>query len=135
MTHSGADSAYEVVLGPAAVRAITGLPDGDREKMAAVLRTELMNGPNSRSEYRFDSEIQPYTGRAGSAVYTATPLSCDGYTAVHRLLSNAEVKRLRQEDGKSTADQGVYVIDILPVQSAFTRTVPRHAERRESGPG
>jgi hypothetical protein len=127
MTHSGADSAYEVVLGPAAIRAIIGLPESDRKEMAAVLRTELMNGPNSRSEYTFDSDIQPYWGRTGSVVYTATPLSFDGYTAVHRRLSKAEVKRLRQENGKSTADQGVYVIDILPVQSAFTRTVRRHA--------
>jgi hypothetical protein len=125
MTHSGADSAYEVVLGPAAIRAIIGLPESDRKEMADVLRTELVNGPNSRSEYRFDSDIEAdaaWTGSAsGSRVgYTATPLSFDGYTAIHRPLSKAEVKRLRQEKGKSRADQGVYVIDILPVQSAFT---------------
>ena len=129
MTHSGADSAYEVVLGPAAIRAIIGLPDSDRkERMGAVLRTELMNGPNARSEYKFDSDIQAYSGRTGSGdglFYTATPLSFDGYTAVHRRLSKAELKRLRQENGKSIADQGVYVIDILPAHSAFSHTVPR----------
>jgi len=128
MTHSGVNSAYEVVLGPAAIRAIIGLPDlNDRNGMAAALRTELMYGPNSRSEYRFDSDVQAYSGRTGGGrvIYTATPLSFGGYTAIHRQLNEDELRLLRKEERPSTADQGVYVIDILPAESAFNRTVPR----------
>jgi hypothetical protein len=105
------------------------MPDlGDRDEMAAALRTELMNGPNSRSEYRFDSDVQAWSGRIGGGdrvVYTATPLSFGGYTAVHRLLSEEDLRRLRTEERPSTAGQGVYVIDILPAESAFNRTLPR----------
>jgi hypothetical protein len=129
MAHSGLNPAYEVVLGPAAIRAIVGLADpGDRKELAAALRTELMNGPNARSEFRFDSDVQAFPGRAAGGarvVYTATPLSFDGYTAVHRGLSRQELRRLRQEKRQSTANQGVYVIDILPAESAFSRTIPR----------
>jgi|SRR5580704_1389951 hypothetical protein len=129
MTHSWLNSAYDVVLGPAAIRAIVSLPDpSNRKEMADALRTELMNGPNSRSEYKFDSEVQAYFGRTGGGgrvIYTATPLSFDGYTAIHRRLTKEELKRLRHRQRASTAEQGVYVIDILPAESAFSRTVPR----------
>jgi hypothetical protein len=58
-------------------------------------------------------------------IYTASPLSFDGYTAIHRRLTKEELKRLRHDKRPSTAEQGVYVIDILPAESAFSRTVPR----------
>jgi hypothetical protein len=36
-----------------------------------------------------------------------------------------ELRRLRREQGRSTAARGLYVIDILAAESAFTRITPR----------
>jgi hypothetical protein len=100
------------------------LPDpADRKELAAALRTELIDGPNAHNELRFDDALRAYTDRS-RAPYTATPLSFAGYTAVHRRLTRKELKRLRREQGRPTTDQGVYVIDILRAESAFTHTVP-----------
>jgi hypothetical protein len=105
------------------------LPDpGERKKLADALRTELINGPNAHNEYTFDSDVRAYSDRGagpGKAVYMATPLSFAGYTAVHRCLAREELRRLRREQGPSTAAQGLYVIDILPAESAFIRAAPR----------
>ena len=129
MSYTGVNDAYEVVLGPPAIRTVLGLPDpGERKELADALRTELMNGPNTHNEYTFDSDVRAYSDRGagpGRAVYTATPLSFAGYTAVHRPLTSEELRRLRREQGASTDALGFYVIDILPAESAFTRTVPR----------
>lgn len=129
MTHIWVNGAYEVALGPAAVRTILGLPDpGERDELAGTLRTELLNGPNAHNDYTFDSDARTYSdpeAASGKAVYTATPLSFAGYTAIHRPLTSEELERLRREQGLSTAELGFYVIDILPAESAFTRGVPR----------
>lgn len=131
MTQSGLNSAYEVVLGPAAIRVIIGLPDPcDRKDLAAALRTELMNGPNVDKEYKFDTAVQAVYGRRrslGRVIYTATPLSFDGYTAVYRRMTREELRRLHREKDPRTGSSGFYVIDILPAESAFSRTLPRRA--------
>lgn len=130
MSQNEENGAYEVVLGPAAIRAILSLPDlGQRRELAAALGTELINGPNAHNEYTFDSDLQAHNPGEGQtrAVYAATPLSFAGYTAVHRGLTSEEFNRLRREQGPSAAVLGLYVIDILPAESAFTRTVPRLA--------
>ena len=62
---------------------------------------------------------------ADGAIYTATPLSFAAHTAIHRPLTSEEFRRVRREQGPSDAISGVYVIDILPAESGFTRTVPR----------
>lgn len=104
---------YEVILGPAARRAIQGLQNEKaRSGLADALRQELDHGPNAGKEYRFEAA-------SGGEVraYTATPLSV-GYTAVHRPLTSAELKKLRQEQGHA-ARRGFYVADILEPESAF----------------
>jgi hypothetical protein len=120
-----AGDVYEITLGPPAIRTVVSLPaPADRKELAAALRTELIDGPNAHNELRFDEALRVYPDRGagpGKAVYTATPLSFAGYTAVHRRLAREELRRLR-EQGRPTASQGVYVIDILPAESAFTRT-------------
>jgi len=125
----GTGAAYEVVLAPAAIRTVLSLPgEGDRKELAAVLRTELLGGPNAGSEVKFDSDVLARSdpGKSeGNAVYTATPLSFSGYTAVHRRMTAEELSRLKREQGRSTARRGIYVIDILSAESAFIRrTVP-----------
>lgn len=129
MSHSGTNETYEVALGPAAIRVILSLSDpGERKELANALRTELIRGPNAHNEYKFDSDVRAYADRGagqGSTVYTATPLSFAGYTAIHRRLSKEEFRRLRREHGPSPATRGLYVIDILAAESAFSRTVPR----------
>jgi hypothetical protein len=129
MSHSGAAGAYEVVLGPAAIRTILGLPEpGERKQLAAALRIELSNGPNARYEYTFESDRRSYSDRGAGpqpVTYKAIPLSFAAYTAVYRPLTADELRRLKQEQGRSVARRGFYVADILPAESAFTRTVPR----------
>jgi hypothetical protein len=127
MLPSGANKPYEVVLGPAAIRVVLGLPDPDnRRRLANALRAELIDGPNAHNEFRFDDASYSDRGSdPGQVIYTATPLSFAGYTAVHRRLTREEQDRLRQELDRSTAALGVYVFDILRAESAFIRTVPR----------
>jgi hypothetical protein len=129
MLPSGANRPYEVVLAPAAIRVVLSLPDpGNRRRLADALRAELIDGPNAHNEFRFDDASYSDRGAGpGHVIYTATPLSFAGYTAVHRRLTRAEQDRLRQELDRSTAALGVYVFDILRAESAFIRTVPRQA--------
>lgn len=127
MLPSGANGPYEVVLGPAAIRVVLSLPDPViRGRLADALEAELVNGPNAHNEFNFDDASYSDRGTdPGKVVYTATPLSFAGYTAVHRRLTGEELERLHQEQDRPTAALGVYVFDILRAGSAFSRTVPR----------
>jgi hypothetical protein len=106
-----------VVLAPAAQRVIIDLPDAKR--LADALQTELANSPNASREVRFDSSLT--NPGNGDGAYTATPLSADGYTAIHRPLIRAEIERLETQLGRPTEGWGYYVIDLLPAESAFRR--------------
>jgi hypothetical protein len=108
-------AAYEVVLGPEAIRVIRDLPYPDRRKLGRAVRSELVDGPNAASEYRFDY---------GKAEYTATPLSFRAYTAVHRPLTCGELARLSREQGRPARGRGFHVIEIRSGVSAFTRRRP-----------
>jgi hypothetical protein len=125
MTRNGESRAYEVALGPAAIRARESLFDpADWDDLEYALRTELVDGPNAGKESSFDREGQPvseHSADSGDVVYTATPLSFQAYTVVHRALTKDELDRLAEEQGRSTHDCGRYVIDILPAELAFTR--------------
>ena len=79
------DTRYELVLAPAAVRALLSLSDPARTELAGALGTELLNGPNVRKEAFYDADLRAC--RREKAVYTATPLSYDAFVAVHRPLS------------------------------------------------
>lgn len=115
------NAVYEVALGPAAIRVILNVPDKGR--LIDSLRTELVDGPNKDKELKFDryAQIWQDPSTPGGLIYTATPLSCDGYTALHRLMSIGELNRMAEERGRRVADQGVYVLNILPAESAFLR--------------
>ena len=122
----------EITLGPAAIRVLLGFSDqSSRKGLASALRTELVDGPNADKEIRFDSNItsQVYANPRTPVgmVYTATPLSFEGYTAIHRRMNREELRRLRREQGRSVGSHGFYVVDILPAESAFTRAGPRLA--------
>ena len=126
MTHNGSNRAYEVALAPAAIRLLRRLQNPDQRQLAEALQTELANGPNNGNEIRFDSYVHGgvYPGASQDDVfYTATPLSYAGYTAVHRPMTEDEIERLRREQGRAMARQGFYVIDILPAESAFSRSL------------
>jgi hypothetical protein len=132
MTHIRlSDAAYEVTLGPAAIRVVLSLANPARITLAHALLTELSDGPNAGKEVRFDSDVGGYADPGDDAAdrsYTATPLSFAGYTAIHRLMTEAEITRLRAEraeEGRPVGDRGFYVFDILAAESAFIRTVPR----------
>lgn len=126
---SGLNRPYEVVPGPAAIRTILSMARQDREGLAEALRTELLDGPNAGKEFRFDSDVRACRPgvKPNGQVYTATPLSFAGCTAIHRRLTSDEITRLRKEESRSVAKRGVYVIDILPAESAFGRPGPRPA--------
>jgi len=113
---------YEVVLGPAALRVVMVLRGADREELANALRTELWDGPNAANEIqlRFDSDEIFEPGVPGG-VYTVTPLSFNGYSAIHRAMEHHELTRLGQERGRTANGHGCYVIDILAAESAFRR--------------
>ncbi len=114
---------YEVVLGPAAERMMRGMESQDQKRLAEVLRTELADGPNARSELTFDGSahfwLSPHS--ADGQTYTATPLSFNAYTAVHRPLAARDLQRLERERARPAADAGFYVVDILPAEAAFSR--------------
>ena len=120
-------AAYEVALGPAAERFVLALRrPKDRADLADALRQELAgDGPNSDKEFCFDSYGNAVTsgdpGAPDGAVYTATPVSFKGCTAIHRPMTRAELQRLRRELGHSVARAGVYVFDILRPDSGFSR--------------
>lgn len=123
MARTGLGHAYEVTLGPAALRVVLGMDESRRKNLADALRTELLNGPNASKEVQYNVELR--VCRAGEAgIYTATPLSFDGYVAVHRPLAKDELKALRQEQGRSAASKGFHVFDLLAATSAFSRFVP-----------
>ncbi len=128
MTQAGLTHAYEVALGPAALVAILRLTGERRRKLCDALRDELLEGPNARMEVRYDSDMRAMRARSAETppdgvIYTATPLSCDGYTAVHRPMDKDELGRWRREHGHA-ASQGFYVFDILSAMAGFTRSVP-----------
>ena len=82
-------------------------------------------GRTPNKEFPFDADglgVTDPDANPPGAVYTATPLSFGGYVVIHRPLTEAEIRRLRIEKGRSTADCGFYVIDILPAESAFNRS-------------
>jgi hypothetical protein len=115
---------YEVTLAPAAERFVLALRwPKDRADLADALRQELAgDGPNSDKEFRFDSYGNAVTSAdPDGAVYTATPLSFKGCTAIHRPMTRAELQRLRRELGHSVARTGVHVFDILRPDSGFSR--------------
>jgi len=114
-------SRYEVALAPAAIRTILNLRDP--EKLGYALATELADGPNADKVVRYDADAvvcAEFIG-SGARIYTATPLSYDGYTALHRPLMTPELRRLELEQGRQLARLGFYVLDILPAESAFIR--------------
>lgn len=112
---------YEVVLGPAAIRTVLGLPDLDRKELAEALRMELHEGPNAEKAVRFDGDLQACDMCApDDVVYTGTPLTAGAYLAVHRPLTRSELQRLRQEQGRRVAADGFYVLDILHPAPAFS---------------
>ena len=116
----GMTAEYDVVLGPAAVRAIQDLRDETaRAELAAALRSELLQGPNAaiEVEFRLDSDAHEAPDRA----YKATPLSFGGYTAIHRRLTQDELWLTGQERNHAAADCLLYVVDIVPAESAFMR--------------
>jgi len=88
----------------------------DRTGLADALRVQLVNRPAASREIFFDS-----TGRRvpsadpgeSRTVYTATPLSFEGYTAVHRAMTEEELKRLKREQSRPVTDYGFFVIDLL----------------------
>ena len=113
----GAVATYEVTLGPAARGAIRSLKsEKARAGLADALRQELDHGPNVRQEYRFEAQVEGETRS-----YTATPLSV-GYTAVHRPMTAAELRKLRQEQDHA-GSRGFHVADLLKPESGFK---PRH---------
>jgi hypothetical protein len=117
---------YVVMLGPAALRAIGGLRWSDRAELRTALRTELIDGPNAACEFSImvSSEIQEGRSNGADRVYTATPLSFRGYTAIHRCMTSGELDRLAAEQDRSAPELGRLVADILPAESAFTRLRP-----------
>lgn len=124
MARTWKNYAYEVVLAAAAYRVMARLPQLDREGLADALLSELRNGPNTANEIRFDSRIWADVVLAADSeetVYTATPLSFGGYTALHRPLTGKEILRLAEQYGREVPDHGYCVIDILPAESAFRR--------------
>jgi hypothetical protein len=123
MAYTWREDAYEVVLAPAASRVIASLRLADQEGLGRALADELRNGPNAAKEASFDSSIYAdvVPDDPEHAVYTATPLSFGGYTALHRPLTLTELKRLAKQEDRTAADDGYYVIDILPAETAFRR--------------
>lgn len=110
---------YEVILSPAAQRAVLGLrSEKERAGLADALRQELDRGPNVDKEYRF-----PVTIRGETRTYTATPLSFGAYTAVHRPMTAEERRKLRREQGHA-GRRGFYVQDILSPESWISSRHP-----------
>ena len=123
MAHTWRNHAYEVVLAPAANRVVAGLRRPDREGVTRALKAELRDGPNADKEFSFGSSI--YADAAPDdtegSIYTATPLSFGGYTALHRPLTADEIERVAQRPDREQPYDGYYVIDILPAETAFRR--------------
>jgi hypothetical protein len=119
--------AYVVTLGPAAIRALRNLVEpSDRKMLADALRTELFKGPNSDNavELKHSSSGVDLTDpdMPGDAAYSATPLSIGGYIAIHRPMTEEELKRVARQQVRPVEAHGFYVVDILPADSAFSRS-------------
>jgi hypothetical protein len=119
---------YEVILGPAAIRAILGMSSpGEHIKLATALRAELAGGFCTGKEVRLDADGNPCLPGAlvlpGEKVYTATPLSFRGCTALHRPMTGEELDRLQREQGRPVAGRGFYVIGLLDGLSASKFTI------------
>lgn len=120
--------AYEVTLGPGAIRSFLSLAEPNRKELADALRTELLNGPNASKELGLGADGKtPAEGGPGitAVVYTATPLSFDGCTVLHREMTGDELGRLSCEQGRPHAGRGFYVIDILAPELAVARGARR----------
>jgi hypothetical protein len=102
---------YEVVMGPAAERAVLSVPYEERKRLAEALRTELLGGPNAGKEVCFDAG----DGKA----YKATPVSFGAYVVISRRLADDELERLRRERHRRVG-AGFFVADILHPGAAFT---------------
>ncbi|MGH7490082.1 MAG: hypothetical protein ACREMY_31415, partial [bacterium] len=87
--------------------------------LADSLKHELAPQRNARRKFQFEE-----SGR----VYTATPLSFAGYTAIHRPLSEEEITRLHKQQGESALDRGYYVLDILGTESKAGVPAPARHE-------
>jgi hypothetical protein len=113
------DDAYEVLLAPASERLMRSL--SDPLQLAGCLRTELADGPNADVAVTFDYEVQICSAPEvpSEACYTATPLSFEAFTALHRPMTTEELKQMGEEKNRDVADRGFYVLDILPAESAF----------------
>lgn len=119
--------AYEVTLGPAAIRALRNLVErSDRKMLADALRTELFDGPNTDNEVklkRFSNEVGlTDPDMPDGTVYSATPLSTGGYIAIHRPMTEEELNRVARQQDRPVEAYGFYVVDILPADSAFSRS-------------
>jgi hypothetical protein len=122
MTYDEIKDAYDIVLAPAADRVLSCMPAPHRAVLADALRNELAEGPNSGKEIRFGSSLwADADGGDVNEIYTATPVSCDGYTVIHRPLTGVELNRLAELRGRPAASRGFYVIDILPAEAGFRR--------------
>lgn len=112
---------YEVTLAQAVKRMLVSLTDA--QPLAEALLTELAEGPNAEAEVRYDGnfEVCQDPRNCGDVVYTATPLSVSAYTALHRGMTDGELKRLAKEQRRPVAARGVYVVDILPAELGFYR--------------
>jgi hypothetical protein len=110
---------YEIVMGPAAERAVLGMPYEERKKLAEALRTELLQGPNADREVWFNAGEDKRC--------KATPLTFGAYVAISRPMTTDELARLRRER-RRRASAGLFVIDILHPGTAFT-VGPRLAGR------
>jgi hypothetical protein len=117
---------YLMKLTPTAQEILRNLEPDDQREIDRVLRRELMYGPNSDKESRFDGDgnfgayAEPNSPDSGFR-YTATLLSYKAYTAIHRPMTKDELRREAQAAGQATA-HGFYVFDILPADSAFERS-------------
>jgi len=84
-----------------------------------------LDGPNAGVEVRFGSSMwaddEPVPD---DVVYTATPLSFGGHTAIHRPMRPAELGRRAGQGGQEDGRRVFYVIDVLSAESAF-RPWPR----------
>jgi hypothetical protein len=124
---------YEVVLAPAAIRALLGVPPDDRKDLADALRTELLDGQHADKAVWFDADLHPSMHSANDRVYKATPLSF-GAVVVHRPMTSEELRRLEREQHRGVATAGFCVLDILHPVSEFTRTPKDLEELAEAEP-
>jgi hypothetical protein len=113
---------YEVMLAPAAERVIMGLKDPG--PLVESLSAELREGPNADKEVRYHGAVlrADLDGAVpADAIYTATPLSCGAFTAVHRPMTEGELAALQAQQRRQVAGSGFIVFDILAAESGVAR--------------